>query len=156
MTSEFMSAQRFQTESTRLGRKLKGMAPPKPGEHNAITLGNHCLFPVQLPEALPGPNDPESYKMDWLVHELTHAWQYQHMGWKYLIKAVRAQLREKELAYDYGGQDGLLKSRQKSKLFKDFNPEQQGNITQAYYLRKRSGKDISAWADYIEELKKTV
>lgn len=137
----------------RIGRKLKGMEKPGPGVHNAITLGNHCYFPINLPETLVTPAHPQSYMLDWLVHELTHAWQYQHMGWAYLLKAIRAQFRDKELAYDFGGQEGLLKSRQKSIPFKNFNPEQQGNITQAYYVRVRKGEDVSAWDQYIEELK---
>ena len=137
----------------RLGRRLKKMPAPDPNMHNALTLGNHCYFPVLLPAALVPPNDKESYKLDWLVHELTHCWQYQHLGWKYLFKALRAQFREKENAYDYGGADGLVKSRQKGVQFKQFNPEQQGNIVQAYYLRKRKELDITPWAPYLDDLK---
>jgi hypothetical protein len=140
----------------RLGRKLKGMPPPGKDSHNAITLGNHCIFPVPLPKELPRPGDVDRYKMDWLVHELTHAWQYQQMGWVYLWKALRAQFREKELAYDFGGEGGLLKSRQKQIPFKKFNPEQQGNITQAYYLRLKAGKDVSAWQSFIDEIHRSV
>lgn len=136
----------------RLGRKLKGMPPPSSESHNAITLGNHCYFPVRLPEAPLSIGDPQSYKLDWLVHELTHAWQYQQIGWIYLVKALRAQFRDKEQAYDFGGESGLLKSRQKSIPFKKFNPEQQGNITQSYYVRFRLGKDVSAWQPYIDEI----
>jgi hypothetical protein len=136
----------------RLGRRLKGIPPPGENSHNAVTLGNHCYFPVRLPEAPLPIGDPQSYKLDWLVHELTHAWQYQKMGWAYLLKALRAQFRDKEKAYDYGGESGLLKSRQKSIPFKNFNPEQQGNITQAYYVRRRAGRDTSAWDAYIKEI----
>jgi hypothetical protein len=95
-----------------------------------------------------------SFYHDWLVHELTHAWQYQHMGWRYILKALSAQFREKEKAYDFGGDGGLLKSRQKGKLFKQFNPEQQGNITQTFYVRKRKGLDVTAWQPFIDEIKK--
>ena len=137
----------------RIGRKLKGMPAPGKSSHNAITLGNHCFFPVQLPEIWIPPGNPESYKLDWLAHELTHAWQYQDQGWLYLWKAIRAQFRDKEKAYDYGGEQGLQKSREKSIPFKDFNPEQQGNITQAYYVRKRANLNIDAWEPYILELK---
>lgn len=140
----------------RIGRRLKGMEPPGENSHNAVTLGNHCYFPVSLPrEPLP-IGDPQSYKLDWLVHELTHAWQYQQMGWIYLWKALRSQFRDKALAYDFGGEKGLVKSRQKSVPFKKFNPEQQGNITQAYFVRLRGGKDISAWEPYIKEIHKSV
>jgi len=137
----------------RLGRRLKGLHPPGVFEHNAITLGNHCFFPVNLPENLLPPGDRMSFKHDWLIHELTHAWQYQHVGWQYIVKALVAQFREKEKAYDFEGENGLLKSRKKGKLFKQFNPEQQGNITQSYYDRKRRGLDVSAWEPYIDEIR---
>jgi hypothetical protein len=140
----------------RLGRSLKRMPPPGEHEHNAVTLGNHCFFPVGMPEELLAINDPMGYKHDWLVHELTHAWQYQHMGWRYLFNALFAQLKEKAKAYDFGGESGLLKSRQKQVSFKKFNPEQQGNIVQTYYVRRRAGKDLSAWQPYIDELQKWV
>jgi hypothetical protein len=137
----------------RLGRRLKGMAPPGERDHNAVTLGNHCYFPVPLPTHPLPLGDRESYKLDWLIHELTHAWQYQKLGWEYLWLAIRAQLKERELAYDFGGESGLVKSHQKSIHFKKFNPEQQGNIVQSYYVRKRGNQDVSAWEPFIEELR---
>jgi hypothetical protein len=67
-----------------IGAKLRGLPPP---EHNAITLGNTCYFPVTLTT-----NDPANplwlRDMGWLMHELTHAWQYQHDGIIYLYQAV--------------------------------------------------------------------
>jgi hypothetical protein len=135
-----------------LGRRLKGMPPSSEGSHNAITLGNHCIFPVTMPKLKPEPGNPEVYKLDWLVHELTHAWQYQKIGWRYIFKALNAQFKEKEKAYDFGGEDGLRKSMQKNMSFKKFNPEQQGNICQAYYLRLKAGQDCSAWQPFIDEI----
>ena len=66
---------------------------------------------------------------------------------------MRAQFKERDQAYDFGGESGLVKSRQKSVSFKKFNPEQQGNIVQSYYLRKRGNQDVSAWEPFIDELK---
>lgn len=140
----------------RLGRRFKGMPPPGDNDHNAITLGNHTYFPVQLPTYLPSEGDADLYKIDWLIHELTHAWQYQHIGWRYLLKALLAQFRDKERAYDYGGEEGLIKSREEGKKFHQYNPEQQGNIVQAYYLRRRGGQDVSAWQPYIDDLQSGV
>ena len=137
----------------RVGRKLKRMPPPTKHSHNAITLGNHCYFPVKLPVELPSVSDSVNYKVDWLIHELTHVWQYQKIGWSYVWKALLAQFREKAKAYEFGGEDGLIKSRQKSIPFKQFNPEQQGNIVQTYYSRKRLNKDVSAWQPFIDEMK---
>lgn len=140
----------------RLGRRLKRMSPPGKNDHNAITLGNHSYFPVQLPESLLPPGHPDSYKLDWLIHELTHTWQYQTIGWRYIWLAIKAQFHDKELAYDFGGERGLLKSRKKAKIFKQFNPEQQGNIVQTYYIRKRANLDISAWYPYINDISQSV
>jgi len=139
----------------RLGRRLKKMPLAENGKHNAITLGNHCLFPVQLPESQPDIGDPDFLRMEWLVHELTHAWQYQHMGWAYLFRALIAQFRFKAQVYEYGGADGLAQSRQNGINFRQFNPEQQGKIVQDYFLRKSIQSDVSAWEPYIMEVKDT-
>ncbi|MCI0521001.1 MAG: DUF4157 domain-containing protein [Chloroflexi bacterium] len=138
----------------RLGRKLKGLPAAEEGEHNAVTLGNHLFFPVEMPqEKLPAANR-QAYKHRWMAHELTHAWQFQSSGWSYLVKALAAQFRDKEKAYDFEGEDGLLKSRSNLKLFKDFNPEQQGNIVETYYDRLAKGIDVRAWEPYIEDIKR--
>ena len=87
----------------RLGRKLKKLPPPGPQDHNAVTLGNNCYFPVNLPAELVPPGDPLDYFMPWLIHELTHAWQYQHTGWAYIVRAFAAQFRYGQAAYDFVG-----------------------------------------------------
>jgi hypothetical protein len=140
----------------RLGRLIKRMPAAEEGKHNAITLGNHCLFPVQLPESQPNINDPDFQRIDWLVHELTHAWQYQHIGWAYLFRALLAQLRYRAQVYDYGGADGLAESLQKGIHFLQFNPEQQGKIVQDYFLRRSTHRDVAAWEPYIREVKDTI
>jgi hypothetical protein len=142
----------FPDRMDHLGRRIKRMPKPGPNSHNAITLGNHCYFPVKLPPNRLQIGHPQSYMLDWLVHELTHAWQYQHEGWQYLWNAIRAQLRDKEKAYDYGGEAGLIEARAQGKSFYDFNPEQQGNITQEYYRRLRNSRDRSVFEPFIEEL----
>ncbi len=132
----------------RLGRRVRGLPPPRDGEHNAITLGNRCYFPVRLPEALTPPDDP--FGMGWLIHEITHAWQFQQMGWIYLLRALSAQLQSKP--YDFGGEEGLRAAREKSGTLLSFSPEQQGEITRTYYLRLCKGEDVSAWLPYIEDI----
>lgn len=138
----------------RLGRFLKRMPAPGLHDHNAVTLGNHCFFPVDMPEELLPVEHQMSFKHEWLVHEVTHAWQFQRSGWIYLFKALISQFRDKEKAYDFEGESGLLKSREKGKLFKEFNPEQQGNITQSFYWRYRRKKPTQAWDPFIEEIKR--
>jgi len=135
-----------------LGRFLRRQSPPGPGEHNSITLGNHCYFPVALPAALPLPGDWDFYNLDWLVHELTHTWQYQHTGSRYLFRALWAQFRLKEAAYEFGGPDGLAACRLEGGTLFSFNPEAQASIVEDYYRRMRQGKDVNVYLPYIEDL----
>jgi hypothetical protein len=134
----------------RIGAKLKGMDPSKL-QPNAITLGNHCYFPVNLLEQRVTPEHPEHYKIGWLVHELTHAWQYQHLGWRYLLMALSAQLRLKDKAYQYGGAQGLIESFKAGRKLAFFNPEQQGDITRDYYLHLSKNESVEAWEPYIQQ-----
>ena len=134
----------------RLGMRLKGMPPVD--VQNAITLGNHCYFPVKLQEQPVPPDNPDLSKISWLIHELTHAWQYQQLGWIYLAKALKAQFRLGAKAYEYGGEQGLIEGFQKGWKIMDFNLEQQGDITRDYYTRLRQGQDINAWLPFILEI----
>jgi type VI secretion system secreted protein VgrG len=136
-----------------LGHRLQGR-PINPDEHNAITLGYHCYFPISMPRELTPVGNP--FGMIWLIHELTHAWQYQHIGWSYLAKAFRVQITLGEAGYQYGDEAGLVAARQNNLPFSSFNPEQQGNITRDYYIRQRTGQDASAWSPYIDTVQKGV
>jgi hypothetical protein len=148
----------------RLGRRLKKLPPPGPQEHNAVTLGYHCNFPVNLPEKLVPPGDPLDYFTPWLMHELTHAWQYQHIGWTYIVRALAAQFRYGSAAYDFGGEANLVKRRQEHWTIQNFNPEQQGDIARCYYACLRSTNaidepnkqnELSAYWPYINDIQKT-
>ncbi|HLF25934.1 MAG TPA: hypothetical protein VJG32_06335 [Anaerolineae bacterium] len=134
----------------RFGRRIRRLPPPPANEHNAITLGFGCYFPISLPEAFTSPDDP--FGMSWLIHELTHAWQFQHMGWLYLLRALLAQLGPNP--YNFGGLDGLRTARDNGATFLSFNPEQQGDITRLYYIRLRKGQDVSVCRPYIADLQR--
>jgi hypothetical protein len=132
-----------------IGAKLRGLPPP---EHNAITLGNTCYFPVTLTTNDPG-NALWLRDMGWLIHELTHAWQYQHDGIIYLYQAVF-----KSPTYQYAptgqSQDDALKGFSKAgRVFRDFNREQQGDIVRDYYFFLKQQRDVSAWDAYLKELR---
>lgn len=133
-----------------LGARLKGMDPPS--GHNAITLGNHVYFPVRLLTAPVLPDHKEHYRIGWLIHELTHCWQYQQMGWSYLFKALGAQFRGGAQAYNFGGENGLLDRLSQGWKFTDFNLEQQGDIVRSYYERICRGGETHAWSPYIAQL----
>ena len=118
---------------------------------NAVTLGNHLFFPVRLLEAPVQPGEPAFFKLPWLIHELTHAWQYQHLGWRYLASALNSQIRMGAKAYDFGGEDGLLEAVRQGKRLAHFNLEQQGDIARFYYARLVKNADVSAWEPFIKE-----
>jgi type VI secretion system secreted protein VgrG len=134
----------------RFGTWIKRMPPPD--RHNAITLGNHCYFPVPL---LKEPLTPALAGLElfsWLIHELTHVWQFQKMGWRYLALALQAQVSEGAEAYQFGYESGLIEAFAKGRKFSDFNLEQQGDIARYYYERLARGQDIRAWNPFIAQL----
>ena len=140
--------------ANRLGRFLRRQSPPGPGEHNSITLGYHCYFPVFLPEQAPSTDNLDYSNMEWLIHEMTHTWQYQHTGIGYLYRALWAQFILKDAAYDFGGTDGLVTARQKGLTLFSYNPEAQASIVETYYAYKFQNMDVSAFQPFIEDVQK--
>lgn len=133
-----------------LGAWIKRLPPPT--QHNAITLGNHCYFPVPLLKEPVPPFDPRLELFSWLIHELTHVWQYQKLGWRYLFLALQAQIREGAAAYHFGGEGGLIQALNQGRKFTDFNLEQQGDIARYYYERIARGQSVHAWGPFIAQL----
>jgi hypothetical protein len=125
----------------------------KPPTKNAVTIGNRLFFPVILQTGSIDILNLQLTDMGWLIHELTHAWQYQHLGIRYLYDAIRVQISLGSGAYDYGSKKGLEDAHTQGKHFLDFNPEQQGDITREYYFRLKKGEDILAWEPFIQEIK---
>lgn len=134
----------------RAGAKLgAGPAPT----HNAVTLGNRLYFPTPL-RTLPDEDGQFSLQdMAWLIHEITHAWQYQMRGWSYLWVAIKAQIRLGSQAYKYGWEQGLKQAVQRGDSLDDFNPEQQGEIARHFYYRQKQGLDTQAWDPFVIFLK---
>jgi hypothetical protein len=90
--------------------------------------------------------------MPWLIHELTHSWQYQH-GISFAKTSYYGTVGFfYSPYYDYGGEAGLLAAQAAGKHFRDFNPEQQGSILGDYYKRLKKGKSISAWLPFVIEV----
>jgi hypothetical protein len=135
----------------KLSLKFQGRTPDAK-VHNAITVGNHCYFPTPMCVALVPPDHPEFFKIPWLIHELTHVWQYQRMGWRYLFAALKAQTSLGAAAYQFGGEEGLRTRGSSGARLQDFNLEQQGDIARSYYERLAKGEDTSAWTRYVAEL----
>jgi hypothetical protein len=126
---------------------------PAPTTNNAITLGNRCYFPIILHTAAAEIAAGNLVDMAWLIHELTHSWQSQHDGPRYLAEAIYAQLRYGPAVYDYGGEAGLIQAASAGKRFGEFNREQQGDIARDYYVRRKNGLNTAAWQPYVDVLR---
>lgn len=135
-----------------LGAGLHGDPPPS---HNAITLGNHIYFPIELETEATEHPERALRDMAWLIHELTHSWQYQQHGIGYLWRALSAQIRLGSKAYAYGWEAGLARALAQGETISDFNPEQQGEIARHFYYRLKQGLDISAWRPWIQAMQAT-
>lgn len=125
----------------RIGAWLKRLPPP---DANAITVGNVSYFPRKLTGDLTD--------MGWLMHELTHQWQYQHVGIQYLFQAAFAPT----YVYEAAGQrpsDAVKELSEKGQKFSDFNREQQGDIVRDYYFALKQNEDVSGWQNYLKEIR---
>lgn len=134
----------------RLWARLRSMA--RPASDNAITLGHRVCFPRPLATSPQDLADGRWSDFGWLVHELTHVWQAERIGPRYLWRALRAQIREGEAVYDYGGEDGLREATLSGLGLAGFTVEQQAELARDYYLRRRRGADVKAWAPVVAEL----
>ncbi len=140
----------------RASRKLRRMPPLPPGRHNAMTIGNHCFFPVELPAALPEPGPERANTVGWLMHELGHAWQFQRFGWAYLFRAIWVQMKERTAAYDLPDIAGLVRLREQGKTFFDFSVEQQGDLFKYCYLNLcdfgEESEAYRAYAAFVQDI----
>ncbi|MCC7361083.1 MAG: hypothetical protein IT317_16485 [Anaerolineales bacterium] len=141
----------------RLGARLQKRMRHK-DEHNAITLGSTSFFPVTLntaPDAVAGGFLRD---MSWLIHELTHQWQFQRWGWRYLTTSLRVQLELGRRAYDYRRDQpsleaALTAAQAAGRRLADFNPEQQGDLARDYYVRLKQAQNYVPWEPFIAELR---
>lgn len=84
---------------------------------------------------------PGSSDMKWLIHELAHISQMEHVGSRYMIEASYARVVE---GYGYA-----LGARPH---FRNYNREQQASIAADYYIALVSGRSTAAYDPYIAEL----
>ncbi len=148
MRVRILEGSQFPNMVGRIGAFFRGTKPP---EANAITLANTSYFPVSLTTA--NPDDPLWLRdMGWLMHELTHQWQFQHVGIGYLLQAILAPT----YVYAPPGQspnEALKDFSQAGKHFEAFNREQQGDIVRDYYFTVKQSQDVSGWAAFLAEVR---
>jgi hypothetical protein len=83
-----------------------------------------------------------SSDMKWLIHELTHVLQMEHVGSQYLVEAFYAQASE-----------GYIYKSGEKKHFCEYNREQQASIVADYYIACCSGSSTEAYDPYIVEMR---
>ena len=125
---------------------------PAPSADNAVTLGHRVSFPRRLDTAVEAIAAGRFADFGWLMHELTHAWQAERLGVRYLLQALQAQVRLGEQVYDYGGEEGLRRATGAGFGLRGFNVEQQAEIARDLYMRRKHGLDVSAWMPFAAEL----
>lgn len=113
----------------------------------ARVVGNTMYFP-------PGT----SSNMALMIHELTHVWQYQTIGWQYAPLAILVHASPWSEGYNYSEPgktpaQSLIDARARGKRLQDYNMEQQGDIVRDYYIRLRNGDDTSAWDPFIADIR---
>lgn len=86
-----------------------------------------------------------------LVHELTHVYQYEQVGTRYLGEAIYMLIKTKRDCYNYGAAAGLQQAYANGRTYRDFNREQQAQITQDYFTLRQRGADVSAYEPFIAQ-----
>jgi len=89
-----------------------------------------------------------------LAHELTHVFQYHHVGSRYLGEAIYYLITTKRDCYQYGGSAGLQLCWQQGKTFSQFNREQQAQIIQDYFTKTQANHDTAAYLPYLTQWQK--
>jgi Domain of unknown function (DUF4157) len=139
-----------QAEATKVFGTSLDMSQVKIAESSVMAVGGFARTPRDTIYFPPGTSRMAfSDFMPWLIHELTHVWQYQH-GISVAEKLWWAL--HGRSAYDYGGEAGLRTAALANKRFLDFNTEQQASIAEDFYKAQRDGRDTSAYQPYIAQL----
>lgn len=88
-----------------------------------------------------------------MVHELTHVYQYENVGSRYLGEAIYMLIKTKRDCYNYGGRAGLQDACGSGINYCNFNREQQAKITQDFYDLRTRGKDVTAYEPFITQVR---
>lgn len=89
-----------------------------------------------------------------LVHELTHVFQYHHVGTRYMTEAIYMLVTTRRDCYRYGGASGLCQAAAAGRSFAQFNREQQAQIVQDYYSCQMTNQDTSPFQLFLEQLRR--
>jgi len=88
-----------------------------------------------------------------VVHELTHVYQYECVGSRYLGEAIYLLIKTQRDCYNYGGVVGLQSACAAGRCYADFNREQQAKITQDYFDLREKGSDVTAYEPFMAQVR---
>ena len=88
-----------------------------------------------------------------VVHELTHVYQYERVGTRYLGEAIYMLIKTKRDCYNYGGTQGLNSACTLGRRYRHYNREQQAMITQDYYDRSQKGLDVTSYEPFLAQVR---
>lgn len=106
----------------------------------------HTIF---LPQT--GRHTRENWPL--VMHELTHVYQYEHVGTRYLGEAIYMLVKTKRDCYNYGFVEGLRTAVVAGKRYRDYNREQQAMIVQDYCTLTIRGDDATAYQPFIAQMR---
>lgn len=104
---------------------------------------------VNLP--LTGRHTRENWPL--VMHEVTHVYQYEHVGTRYLGEAIYMLIKTKRDCYNYGFIEGLVTAVVNGKTYRDHNREQQAMIVQDYCTLTERGDETSAYEPFLTQLR---
>ncbi|MBL8095792.1 MAG: hypothetical protein JNL73_16575 [Anaerolineales bacterium] len=125
---------------------------------NGITLGNHVMFPRVLRTEPAVVDGGDLMDIGWLMHELTHTWQFQRVGWRYLVETLGVQIKLGMSCYNYQGNHAtkakaVREACTRGQDIEHFNFEQQGDFSRDYYFELRAGREHDAWEPLVNSFR---
>lgn len=119
-------------------------------------LNGNLAFATWHTINLPLDNHSEGYghtrhNLPVVVHELTHVYQYEQVGTRYLGEAIYMLIKTKRDCYNYGGWEGLAAACDGGQRYCDFNREQQAKITQDYFDLRQRGYDVTPYEPFVQQ-----
>ena len=106
---------------------------------------------VHLP--LTGRHTRETWPL--VMHELTHVYQYENVGTRYLGEAIYMLIKTKRDCYNYGKREGLQEATKIGKLYRSYNREQQAMIVQDFvaYCEADREEETAVYHPFLNQLK---
>lgn len=116
-------------------------------------LNGNLAFAAWRTVCLPTDAPHARHNLPLLIHELTHVYQYERIGSRYLGEAIYMLIKTRRDCYHYGGPGGLLLACATGTRLGDFNREQQAMIAQDFFTLLSREADWSAYEPFIRELR---